>query len=77
MPSHITLPANVQPEVRDAFQQVQEQLRKMEVPILKDMREVRGIPEGSSCYFVTVRTPGVRKFTKVNNALYYEDLEKL
>jgi hypothetical protein len=72
-----TIPANVQPEIRDAFQQVEEELKKRDIPIFKDMRDVRGIPEGTSCYYNTARSERVRKFTKINNRLYYEDLQKL
>ena len=76
MPISIAVPANTQPEVREAFQQVERHLRELEIPILRDMREVRGIPEGSSCYYVTARSNAVQKFTKINNRLYYETLNR-
>ena len=77
MPIRLTLPENVQPEIRDAFRQIEEALRQVDVPILRNMREVRGIPEGSSCYYVSATQAGVRKVTKINTQLYFEDLQKL
>lgn len=73
MAINFTIPANVQPEIREAFRQLEEHIRRLDVPVLRDMREVRGIDEGTSCYHYSV-SGGVRRFTKINGKLYSETL---
>ena len=68
-----TIPTNVQPEVQQALQQIRNILRTAQVPMLRDMKSIRQIPEGSRAYLLN--NAGVSLFVKHNGRLYRQALQ--
>jgi len=68
------IPRDTSSSVREAFRQVRLILRDQSVPVLTHLDEVRGIAEGSSAYLW--EGGRVRKYVKLGNALYFEELTK-
>ena len=70
----ITIPRDVTPDAQRAFQETNQQLKRMDIPLLQDMTSVRGMSEGSSAYFVD-DDGTVFRYTKLNKQLYRQPLE--
>ena len=72
----ITIPRDVTPDAQRAFQQADQQLKKMDIPLLQDMASVRGIQERTSAYFK--REDGILcRYTKIDDELYCEEIPRV
>ena len=67
------VPHDVQPSLIEVLRIIRQNLKDMEVPLLKDMRSVKGIQEGTSAFHV--EEGKLYRYTKVDKKLFKEAVE--
>ena len=71
---NVQIARNIPSDAQRTFQQIIEELEKMEVPLLKEMRSVRALKEGSSAYFHDREANKISRYTKLAGRLIEEVL---
>ena len=64
------IPRGTQPQVTEAFRQVRQIIRDLQIPLLKDKVSLQGITDGGSALFMENGT--LYRYTKVGRKLYRE-----
>lgn len=71
----VTIPRDVSTDTQRAFQEVNRELQRVDIPLLESMESVRAIKEGTSAYFVN-DAGTLCRYTKIGGELYCEEIPK-
>ena len=70
----IILPERTDSQIRRAFQLADQQLERMDVPVLDRIPPVQAIEDGKQ--FLHMRDGVLREYTRCGNKLYYTELKE-